>query len=58
MDFGGLGFPACPVNLHEECACIYGGGEGRGARLHDPWRTGVQMYFINCNKLYDRHLTK
>ncbi len=21
----GLGFPACPFNLHEECACIYGG---------------------------------
>lgn len=25
----GLGFPACPINLHEECACIYG-GEGMG----------------------------
>lgn len=29
----GLGFPACPVNLHEECACIYGGGgDGRHAQ--------------------------
>lgn len=48
-----LGFPACPFNLHEECACIYG---GRGWAA-DPRQTGVQMYFINCNELYER-LTK
>lgn len=56
MDFGVWGFPACPIHLHEECACIYGRRDWGVGGLHDPGLTGVQMYFINCNKLYKRLL--
>lgn len=38
----GLGFPACPFNLHEECACIYG---GRGWAARPKANRGPDVFY-------------